>query len=258
MIRYTAGVAACAMLCLPAVALAKASAGDGVAVTVGGDFSTGSYGSDTKTDILVVPASVRYRKGNLRLTATVPWLQITGSSAVVADGNGGVVIDPDAPRTSRSGIGDMSVGAAYSVPEAKLGVGIEFGAKIKLPTGSRAKALGTGKVDFALSTELSKTFGDFTPFVGVGYRIPGRPQGADLRNTWSLSAGTSLAVGKSILIASYDYREASSPLVSDSHELFGAFSTPLSSRLTLTLYGSGGLSQGAAAYGVGSSLSMKL
>jgi hypothetical protein len=250
--------AACAMLGLALATQVKANSGDGAVASVGADFSSGSYGGDTKTDILVVPASVRYRTGNWRVSATLPWLHITGSSAVVADGDGGFIIDPDAPRTSRNGIGDMSVGAAYTIPESTLGIGIELGGRIKLPTGSRARALGTGKVDYAVSAEVSKSVGQFTPFISVGYRIPGQPRGTDLRNSWSTSVGTSVLLGKTVLIGSYDYRQASSALATDSHELFGAVSRPVSQRLTLTVYGSAGLTQGAADYGVGTSLSLKL
>jgi hypothetical protein len=258
MTKYKALAVTGAMLGLIGAAQAKANSGDGIAGSVGGDFSSGTYGGDTRTDILVVPLALRYRAGNLRVTAALPWLHIAGSSAVVSDGDGGVIIDPHAPGSSRSGVGDMSIAAAYSIPEEALGLGLEMGARVKLPTGSPAKALGTGKVDFALSAEVSKTLGKFTPFISAGYRLPGQPKGSDLRNAWSASVGSSLIIGKSVLIGSYDYRQASSALASDSHEIFGAFSAPVSHRLILTLYGSGGLSKGAPAYGVGSSLTLKI
>jgi hypothetical protein len=227
-------------------------------VTTGVDYSSGDYGTGADTDILVVPVSARYKVGNLRITATVPWLRIDGSSAIVGDGAGGVVIDPNAPRTTRSGFGDVSVGAAYQIPEDSLGFGLDLSGRVKLPTASRARGLGTGKVDFTVGAEVSRTFGPITPIASVSYRMPGDPDGIDLHNAWSVSGGASVALGKSVLIASYDYREATSDFAEESQELFGAFSTPLTGNLNATLYGTAGLSKGAPDFGVGGMLTFKL
>lgn len=117
--------------------------------------------------------------------------------------------------------------------------------------------MGTGKTDFSAAVDLSKTFGNVAPFVDVGYKWAGDPSYVDLKNTWFGLAGVSIVAGKSVILASYDYREASSPFAVDSHELFGAFSTPLSKRLNFTLYGSTGLSNGAPDFGVGAMISVK-
>jgi hypothetical protein len=226
-------------------------------VTTGVDYSSGDYGTGVKTDIIVAPLSLRYKTGNLRFTATLPWLRIDGSSAIVGDGSGGVIIDPNAPRTVRDGLGDVSLGMAYAIPEDRLGFGLDLSARVKLPTASKTEGLGTGKVDVSVGAEVSKTIGSITPFASVGYRMPGDPAGFDLHNAFNASAGASVAMGKSVLIASYDYRETTSTLAKDSHEIFGAFSTPLNDRLNFTVYGSGGLSDGAPDYGVGGMITAK-
>lgn len=240
-------------------AAAPALANDsGVTVTTGVDWSRGDYGTPTDTDILIVPLSLRYKTGDVRFTATMPWLRIDGSSAIVGgSGNGGVVIDPNAPRSVRDGFGDLTLGAAWAIPEERLGFGLDLSARVKLPTAKASRGLGTGKTDFAVGAEVSKTFGAITPFASVGYRMPGDPVGIDLHNAWNASAGASIALGKSVLIGSYDYRESTSPFARDSEELFGAFSTPVSERLTFTLYGSAGLSQGAPDVGLGSMVGVK-
>jgi hypothetical protein len=233
------------------------STGIGLTAITGVDYSSGDYGAGVDTNILIVPMSLRYRTGNLRFTATMPWLRIRGSSAIVGGGAGGVIIDPSAPRTTRRGFGDLSLGVGYLIPEEQLGFGLDLSARVKLPTASRAKALGTGKADVTVAAELSKSFGIITPFANVGYRMPGDPSGIDLHNAWTASGGASVILGKSALIASYDYREATSDLARDSQELFGAFSTPVSQRLIFTLYGTGGLSKGAPDYGVGSMVAVR-
>lgn len=243
---------------LPAPALAQDAPADGsLSVTTGVDWSSGDYGTGSDTNILVVPLSLRYKTGNLRVSVTQPWLRIDGSSAIVGNGSGGVIIDPNAPRTTRSGLGDLTVGASYLIPEDSLGFGLDLSARVKLPTASRSKGLGTGKTDVTVGAELSKTFGVITPFASIGYRMPGDPEGIDLRNAWTASGGASIAMGRSVLIASYDYRESTSRLARDSHELFGAVSTPVSDALNLTVYGSAGLSEGAPDYGVGGMITVK-
>lgn len=223
--------------------------------TTGIDYSRGDYGSTVETEIFVVPVSARLKVGDFRLSASVPYLHIDGANIVGGDG-GPIIVDPDAPRVSRNGIGDVTVGVNYAVPEDRLGFGLDFGARIKLPTAETG--LGTGETDFSFSAELSKTMGTVTPFVSAGYRVLGDPEGIDLNNAFFASAGASVLAGRSVVLASYDYREATSALVDDSHELFGALSTPLSRTLNLTLYGSAGLSDGAPDFGVGGMITVKL
>lgn len=240
-----------------ALAATPALADDGFTATTGVDYSRGDYGTGVDTDILIVPLSLRYKTGDLRFTATLPWLRIDGSSAIVGDGGGGVVIDPNAPRTVRSGFGDVNLGAAWAIPEERLGFGLELSGRVKLPTAKASRGLGTGQADFAVGAELSKSIGPVTPFVSLGYRMPGDPAGIDLHNAWNASVGASMAFGQTVLIASYDYRERTSDLSRDSEELFGAVSTPVSSRLNVTLYGSAGLTKGAPDFGVGSMIGVK-
>lgn len=247
--------AAAAALASPAVAQ---TSDPSLSVTTGIDYSSGDYGTGVDTEIIVVPITARYKTGDLRLSAAVPWLRIDGASSIVGGGDGGpVVIDPNAPRTTRSGLGDLTLGVNWALPEERLGFGLDFGARVKLPTASESKGLGTGKADASLSAELSKSFGNVTPFVSAGYRFVGKPEGLDLNNAWFGSAGASVVAGKSVFLASYDYREARSALTEDSQEVFGAVSTPLSSSLNFTLYGSKGLSDGAADYGVGAMITFK-
>ncbi|KEQ52460.1 transporter [Sphingobium chlorophenolicum] len=242
----------------PSTGLSTAlSTGGGLTAITGVDYSSGDYGTGSDTHILVVPMSLRYRTGQLRFTATLPWLRINGSSAIVGSGSGGVIIDPNAPRTTRSGLGDLTLGIGYQIPEEQLGFGLDLSARVKLPTASRSRALGTGKTDVAVAAEISRSLGAITPFANVGYRMPGDPSGLDLHNAWTASGGASVMLGKSALIASYDYRESTSDFARDSQELFGAFSSPVAEKLIFTLYGTAGLSQGAADYGIGSMVSVR-
>jgi hypothetical protein len=245
-------------------ALAQDPAGQGgtqssayVSLTTGIDYSSGKYGGPISTDILVVPASLRLTSGRWRFSATLPYLRIVGAQSVVAGDGGPVVIDPNTPRVRRDGVGDLSLASTYAIPEDAFGLGIELTGRVKVPTASRSRGLGTGKTDFAVSAELSKTFGTITPFVEGGYRWIGSPSGVSLRNAPFASAGASMAFGKLVAIASYDYRGRTSDVSRSSKELFGALSGPLSRKVNWTFYGSAGLSSGAPDAGVGLMLSYK-
>jgi hypothetical protein len=224
-----------------------------VSASTGVDFSSGDYGQAETTDVLVVPFMLRAKTGRVALTATIPYLRI--------DGPGGIVIGPDGnplpgvPTTAgaRDGIGDLTLGAAYTVPAETLG-GIELGlgVRVKLPTAAGSRQLSTGETDLAVSADISYTAGSVIPFASIGYRMLGDPDGVDLQNGLTLSVGTSIRIGGStVAILSYDHARASSALTEDAHELFGGISAPISSRLNLTGYGMVGLSDGSPDFGLG-------
>ncbi len=244
-------ILACGLLAVATPAFAQDEAGKDteISITTGVDYSSGDYGTAIDTDIFVVPLNARISTGDLRFNASIPFIRIKGADNIVGGDGGPIIVDPNTPVTTRSGIGDLTLGVNYAIPEDRFGLGLDFGARVKLPTAETG--LGTGKTDISLSGEISRTFGMITPFAQAGYRIMGDPDGIELENVWFGSVGLSAAVGKSVVLASYDYRQSPNTLVEDSQEIFGAFSTPVSKSLNLTLYGSAGLSEGAPDIGAG-------
>lgn len=246
-------------LCACAIAFAQPAFaqddnGVDVSITAGVDYSSGDFGTGIDTDFLVVPLNARISTGDLRFNVSIPYLRIEGSDEVVGGDGGPIIVDPNAPVTNRSGIGDLTVGVNYAIPQSRFGLGIDLGARVKLPTAETG--LGTGKTDISFAAEISRTFAMVTPFAQVGYRILGDPDGIEFRNTWFASVGASAAVGKSVILASYDYRQSPISLIEDSQEVFGALSTPLSQALNLTVYGSVGLSEGAPDFGAGAAVTI--
>ena len=245
------GIAAGACFATPA--LAQTAGPFSLSASTGADYSSGDYGSELgDTDILVVPVALRATTGDLALTASVPYIRIDGPGGVVV-GPGGEQV-PGVPTESgvREGIGDLSLGAAYTFRGEQAG-GLQFTAsgRVKLPTSDESDQLTTGETDYTVKGEVSYPMGDIIPFASVGYRFPGDPEGFDLESGPTASAGFSAILGRSVLIASYDYASAISSLSEDSHSLFGGLSVPVGSRLNLTGYGVAGLSEGAPDFGVG-------
>lgn len=251
-IFLSVGVLAAGFAAAPASAQTPTASKFSLSASTGVDYSTGDYGAAEETEILVIPFTLRATTGQLAFTASVPYLRIDGPGNVVI-GPGGKPL-PGLPTEGgeREGIGDLTLGATYTFPADRLG-GLEFGlgGRVKLPTSDESDQLTTGETDFTATGEISYPMGNVIPFASVGYRFLGDPEGFDLENGFTTSVGTSVVVGRSVLIASYDYAEAISPLAEDSHELFGGLSAPLGSRLTLTGYGIAGLSEGSPDFGVG-------
>lgn len=227
----------------------------GLSLTTGIDYSSGSYGGPAPTEILVVPFSLRAKRGPLRVSATLPWLRIEGPANIVGGGEDGpIVIDPNAPapRRARQGLGDLSLGFDYVIPSERIaGLEVALGLRLKLPTSSESRGLGTGKADIGIVADISRPMGRLSPFLTLGYRMPGDPDGFPLRDSATVSAGTSATFGKLVAIGSYDYAGATSDLSFDSHSLFGALAAPLTDSVTVTGYGTLGLSRGAPDHGLG-------
>ena len=237
------------------------SSGDRFTLSVGGSAWRGDFGATTDSDIAAVVVNGRIRAGALRLDATLPWMSIRSDRAIFT----GIDATPlivgqglGAGRTLRQGLGDLTLGAnVLALNQDDLGVDVELSGRVKLPTAADSTNLSTGKVDYAVGAEVSRTFGTVTPSVKAGYRIFGDPDGFDLRNSFTSSVGVSFVVFRStVALVSYDFAERASDFIQNAHEAVFGISTPLSDRIRLNTFGSAGLSSGAADFSAGLSLTV--
>jgi hypothetical protein len=226
------------------------------------DYSNGDYGTIKNTGVLVALTSVGVQTGDFRFNLSAPYLNVSGQGLVLFDSSGNPIItDQGTISTSnvRSGFGDLSLSASYDLPPAILDdFELEFIGRVKIPTGSSAKGLSTGKADFGASIDLSREFGIWGPFLTVSYVSVGQPSTYSLSDTYSVSTGTSIELTDYLVaIVSYDYDSASTPLVGNSNELFGSLSWLYNDKITLTGYATTGLSTGAPAISGGFFVSYK-
>jgi hypothetical protein len=223
---------------------------------MGLEYSNGSYGTSRNTNVEIGLPSLSLDTGNFRFNVSVPYMRISGRGLVVFDAAGNAVVinrHSALPPDVRTGWGDLNLSATYTIPPSVLD---DFEVKVtgvtKLPTGSEQHRLSTGAADYGVSVDVSRKFGIWGPFVTVGYLLPGQPNGYQLYDTTSVSAGTSLELGSNLVaVASYDFDSASTPLVVASHEMFGSLSWIRDDGFTLTGYGTAGLSSGSPAVGAG-------
>lgn len=215
------------------------------------DYSSGDYGGDLDTDMLAVPVGVKYQAGDFHVRASTAWLDVQGPEGFIP-GDGGVT--PGAPGgtdVSRSGIGDVNLEAGYSL---YLGANTFFDAvgKVKLPTASETKFLGTGSTDLTAQGELLHVLSDNVS-VGLtgGRRFNGSSDLYDLEDVWLGGAGIYFTGEALTLGLDYEWREGSLAGAPDRSEVIGSLTVPLGETLRLQGYGYTGLSDGSPDIGGG-------
>ena len=141
----------------------------------GVDHVQGDVGEDLDYRTTFASTGLAMTSGRFSASVSLPYISSTAPQEVIIN-QGGLFGTPllasDSARTGRvkrEGIGDLSLNAAYQLPVS--GVNASLGASVKLPTASRNKGLGTGKVDYGLSGQLSRKMGSIVPFVGAGYSV---------------------------------------------------------------------------------------
>jgi hypothetical protein len=218
--------------------------------SVGVDYSTGDYGEDESTDILYVPLSAKYETDRYALKATVPWLQIESPGGVIIGGGPDAVLSGQPATggtTTESGIGDIVLAAtAYMYPGSETWPMVDLTGKIKIPTADEDKGLGTGKMDFAVETELTKIYGKSAVFGTLGYKVFGDPADYDINDVFYVSLGNAYRVNSSTTIGLlYDAREATTDSRDGVSELTPYFSLKTGKNLRVLGYMVAGLSDGS-------------
>lgn len=232
-----------------------------VETSTGLDYEEGDYGTDQKISRLSVPATVKVTTGRLQLAASLPYMRIEGPGNVVVGGGLlglPIIVDPTIPpggRIRREGVGDLTLGASYAVPTRVAD--LTLSGEAKLPTAG--KNLGTGKTDFALAAEVSKSLGNVTPFVGVSYTMPGDPDGFSLRNSLSLRGGIAARLGERTRgYVAYSRAQSVSDSLPDEQQVTTGVDTAVARGLSLGVYGTAGLSEGAPDAGAGIRLGVRI
>jgi hypothetical protein len=226
-------------------------------VAVGAEYSTGKFGGTETTDTLYIPVVIRHETGPWVLKATVPWLRITGPANVIGAGADRVVVPgATAARRTESGLGDIVLSGFYNVlDERKGGLGLDLGAKVKLPTADDQKGLGTGELDYAAQMDFFKPFDATTLFGSIGYRVYGDPAGTTLKDVFYTSIGASYRMSsqQSVGVA-YDYRPAIVDGGGKVSEATLFWSNRLSPQWKLQVYGVVGFADASPDAGIGALL----
>jgi hypothetical protein len=149
--------------------------------------------TSTSSSAFSISPAVMAQFDRLRLEVTVPYVDIEGPGSLTgALGPRTVVGQPGGPTNRRSGLGDVSVGAALIiVREGRIMPRLELAGVVKVPTA--ANGLGTGQTDYgAQVTFYRPLLTGVRTFGSIGYQRIGDP------NTLQLHDGERATLGLDI------------------------------------------------------------
>jgi len=205
-------------------------------------YSSGNFGTNTTSDFVYVPFSLRryFRDGDVSLV--IPFVSVTtdGSTTLVGGQptqvvdkggcfrKGGTEFRFDKPecvallnpgqtaaqqvtrKETHSGLGDIILrGRYYLVEERDYVPLIAITGRLKIPTASEGKGLGTGALDHGYGVEMSKLIGEkWLAFLDGGYNFIGNPDGVELQNQYWYDVGAGYYFTKNLLGSVYfeEYR----------------------------------------------------
>ena len=204
-------------------------------------YSNGNFGTNTTSEFVYAPLSLRryFRDGDV--TVVIPFVSVTSNGIATLVGGqpiqtlpgrclkkGGTEIDTDKPEclallnagqgvagqaaqiVTNSGLGDIILrGRYYLVEERDYVPLIAITGRLKLPTASEGKGLGTGALDHGYGIEMSKLIGEkWLAFLDGGYNFIGDPDGRELQNQYWYDVGAGYYFSKNLLASVYfeEYR----------------------------------------------------
>lgn len=165
-----------------------------VTVAAGYEYSSGTYGTGSTTDIATAPLSVLYATGPWSMKLTVPYLQVTGDGEIVASGmyrgRRSTTTTVTKARTTQSGLGDIVTMLTYNLYAGEnYESGIDLSGRVKFGTASTN--LGTGQNDYAVQMFLYHDVAGFTPSIMFGYDMLGSSAQLPLNNVYYGALGSS-------------------------------------------------------------------
>jgi outer membrane putative beta-barrel porin/alpha-amylase len=229
-------------------------------------FSSGSYGSDTRTEVLQTPITARRLFSRGDVTVVLPFLCVwgTGNVTVVngipvrqqrlafasASVRASATAAPVSTRTC--GLGDVVVrGRYYVIDEHGWLPTVAIRGHVKTPTADPEQGLGTGQPDEGAGLEVSRSFrSGTTTMVDGGYTAIGKPDGVIYNNNWWYDIGLAQDVGpraKSMVNVSIFYEEyrAIVPGLENARDVLATLSLKGAKGWRLQLAGEVGLSSSA-------------
>lgn len=256
------------MLCatlLPAPCLAAAATGGDTSIILGAEYTSGDYGTSSKTKIWYFPVTLRYETDVNAASITVSYLSVEGRGDVVVSGGGGGMGmgSQTVKRTSTqtgtrtdSGFGDVILTGSHKLTGTSS-FRIDLTGKIKLGTADETNNLGTGENDYAVQLDFEKGADSNTVYGSAGYKIPGDPPGTDYKNVFYGSIGFShkLDAARSAGLT-FDAQQAALSGGSGQSELSLFLNNKLDKKTRLTGYFLKGFANGSPDWGLGVTLKL--
>lgn len=255
-------------LCLAAQVPAMADSGT-FNLGTGFDFSSGTYGTSTTTDITSIPVYGLYETGPWTLKLTVPYIRVSGNANVIPGigpvnntnpyrrggyySQNNVAIAPTS--TTAQGLGDIVAAATYNAyNDTASGLGVDLTGRIKFGTADANEGLGTGENDYSTEVDVYKSFGKLTAFGGIGYNVLGSSQYIQLNNVFNSVLGASYTMDEQNSASlSYDAEQKIAASGYPEKEVIGNLVHKINKNWTAQAYVLGGFAYGSPDWGIGAS-----
>ena len=247
------------------------------------NYSSGSYGTDSTTNILYAPMTVRkiFRDGDV--SVTIPFVMISGTGAVrlvggvptrtsrataspggaLAAGSGGGKRPGNSPLSSSTtdgGLGDIILrGRYYLIEESTIMPLVALTGRVKLPTADADTGLGTGEFDEGAGMELTKSLTDrWVAYLDGGYNIIGDAPDTNFNNQWWYDVGIGYNVTNNLhMSVFYEEYRALVNTVNNARDLLALANYIVNDTVHLTGSLLVGLSNGAPNYGLGGGIRLR-
>jgi hypothetical protein len=259
------------------IGVPAAHATDGFSIGTGANYSSGTYGTRTSTEIWSVPLAATYRSDRWTFGLSIPYVHVHGSGNVIPGtgpvdntnplgrgldqllgGGGGssMVSSASTASTSASGPGDVVASAGYNlISRADRSFGLALNGKIKFGTANFNQGLGTGQNDYGLSLDSYKSLGKWTPFGGVGWTHYGSSRYIKLDNGVNANVGMDYRFESSDNVGlAYNYRQRIAVGGATQSEVTAYWGHQFGDRLRLQGQALGGMTDGSPDWGVGTSI----
>jgi hypothetical protein len=259
-----------------------------VSASVNLRFVSGTFGGSQTTDVVYAPATARVDWRRFEFSASVPFVSVMDGTVLWSGGGyipmqgsmnsapgagvpmsatgmmGGMMgtSQPSSPvqgtsgtstlaLISASGLGDIILAGGYRVVDRSDGLQIVVGARVKLPTASSSKGLGTGETDIAATASLRRRLDRGWSYADGGFVRVGDPAGVTLRDAvlWGVGGGRRLS-SRVFLLASAYGNTATVPEFGASAEIGAGLGIKLSDRASLTVMPLVGVTNASPKYGI--------
>lgn len=225
-------------------------------------FETGDFSQPQDTDIITIPFNINYYTEQWGFGVEIPYVSISGSSEVIASGNGRSSIKGNGKNSSgsssssssdpRAGLGDVSISVSYQFPvEKDQHISYAITAGSKLATADDNKNLGTGETDYYVKLKVSSSQGKWSPGLTIGYQITGEGSADDYNDVYFYSLGTGYSLSDKASIGfGYDFKQAISDATDDSESIGVDYTQVINRYVDLGTSISAGLSDNSPDYGI--------
>lgn len=225
---------------------------------IGGEYTTGEYGSGQTTDIWYFPVTFKYETERNSVSLTMPFVVVDGPGNVTPGGFGGMsngirAGSGSGSSHSEAGLGDLELKATFNlVLEDRFGPRLDLTGIAKAGTADAQDNLGTGEDDIGVQMDLERHYGSNNVFGSVGYRFLGDPPGVNFDNVLYGTLGTEFGFGDAASLGvALDAQQAPLPSASSALTLTLFMASRVDAKTKLTGYVLHGLRDGSPDWGVG-------